>query len=59
MPSMPERGRLLLLRAYKEYTGAAVSCREPKERRDACKVGVEHVSVCVSVSVTECVCECE
>lgn len=30
--------------------GAGVSCREPKERRDACKVRVERVSVCMSVS---------
>lgn len=34
--------------------GGAVSCREPKERRDACKVGVECVSVCVCVSECEC-----
>lgn len=38
MPNVPKRGRLLLLRTYREYTGAGVSCKEPKERRDACKV---------------------
>lgn len=45
MPNVPKWGRLLLLRAYREYTGAGVSCKEPKERKDACKVR-EHEHEC-------------
>lgn len=40
---------MLLPGAYREYTGASVSCREPEERSDACKVRIERVSMCVSV----------
>lgn len=42
---MSDQGRLLLLRTNWECSGASVTCRGPKERRDTCRVRVECVYV--------------